>query len=86
MPRSKSVLKRQRQSENRRVRNLGVRSALKTYQKRVRTVADEGGDASSALKLAQSRLDKAAARGVIHKNKASRTKSRLAKAAGKASS
>lgn len=86
MPRSKSVLKRQRQTERRRQRNLAVRSELKTFEKRARTASAGEGDAAAELKELQSRLDKAAARGIIHPNKAARKKSRLAKAARSASS
>lgn len=81
MPRSRTVVKRQRQTETRRVRNKGVRSELKTLERKVRTA--DASTASAELKNAQSRLDKAAAKGVIHPNKAARKKSRLAKAASK---
>jgi small subunit ribosomal protein S20 len=83
MPRSKSVLKRQRQSETRRVRNKSVRSALRTAEKRARTSA--GDEAVQPLRQAQRALDKAAAKGVIHPNKAARKKSRLARALNKSS-
>ncbi|HVL80276.1 MAG TPA: 30S ribosomal protein S20 [Actinomycetota bacterium] len=84
MPRSRTVLKRQRQTERRRQRNKSVRSALKTLEKRTRsTTGDEGVE---QLKLMQRELDKAAGKGVIHPNKAARKKSRLAKALQKASS
>ena len=85
MPRAKSVLKRQRQTETRRQRNLSVRSALKTFEKRARTAITTG-DAEADLKAAQRQLDKAAGKGVIHPNKAARKKSRLARAANKAAS
>lgn len=81
MPRSKSVLKRERQNEVRRQRNQSVRSELKTLQKKARTAVASGGDSADAVKQAQRRLAKAATKGVIHKNKAARTTSRLAKTA-----
>ncbi|HVE91093.1 MAG TPA: 30S ribosomal protein S20 [Actinomycetota bacterium] len=84
MPRSRTVLKRQRQTEVRRVRNKGVRSELKTAEKRVRqTAATDAAEAE--FQTLQKRLDKAAGKGVIHPNKAARKKSRLAKALRKAS-
>ena len=76
VPRSKTVLKRQRQTERRRVRNKSARSGLRTAERKLRT--SPGAD---TLKAVQSDLDKAAARGVVHPNKAARKKSRLAKVA-----
>ena len=82
MPRSRTVLKRQRQTEVRRVRNKSVRSELKTLERKVRA----GGDAAAAeLRSLQRELDQAAAKGVIHPNKAARKKSRLAKLVQKSS-
>lgn len=76
MPRSRTVLKRQRQTETRRLRNKAVRSALKTLERKVRTGGD---DAPASTRALQRRLDQAAAAGAIHPNKAARKKSRLAK-------
>jgi small subunit ribosomal protein S20 len=82
MPRSRTVLKRQRQTEVRRVRNKSVRSELKTLERKVRA----GGDtAATELRSLQRELDQAAAKGVIHPNKAARKKSRLAKLLSKSS-
>ena len=82
MPRSRTVLKRQRQTEVRRVRNKSVRSELKTIERKVRA----GGDSAAAeLRNLQRELDQAAAKGVIHPNKAARKKSRLAKLVQKSS-
>jgi small subunit ribosomal protein S20 len=82
MPRSRTVLKRQRQTEVRRLRNKGIRSELKTLERKVRA----GGDAAAAeLRNLSSELDQAAARGIIHPNKAARKKSRLAKLVAKSS-
>jgi small subunit ribosomal protein S20 len=85
MPRSRTVLKRQRQTEVRRVRNKSVRSELRTLERKVRSAADAG-TAKADLRTLQRDLDRAAAKGAIHKNKASRKKSRLAKQAAKKSS
>jgi small subunit ribosomal protein S20 len=76
----KSQIKRNRQNEDRRVRNKAVRSELKTRTKRALTSAEEGGaDTEELTRLAIKRLDKAASKGVIHKNQAARRKSRLIK-------
>jgi small subunit ribosomal protein S20 len=81
VPRSKSVLKRQRQTEVRRVRNKSARSALRTAERKLRSV--DAGAASAELKRVQRDLDRAASKGAIHPNKAARKKSRLAKAVAK---
>ena len=82
MPRARTVLKRQRQTEVRRLRNKAVRSELKTNERKVRTAADPA-SAATELRALQRGLDQAAAKGVIHPNKAARKKSRLAKQAAK---
>lgn len=77
----KSQIKRNRQNESRRVRNKGVRSALKTSTKKLLETS-EAGDAAAAqeaFRAATRDLDKAAAKGIIHKNKAANQKSRLAR-------
>ena len=77
----KAALKRQRQNEQRRVRNVHVRSTLKTLVKRVR-LAVESKDiekAKTALAEAIPAIDKAKSKGVIHRNTASRKVSRLTK-------
>ena len=84
VPRSKTVLKRQRQTERRRLRNKSARSALHTAERKLRGASD-GESARSQLKTVQRDLDKAAAKGAIHPNKAARKKSRLAKAVAKRS-
>lgn len=76
----KSSKKDMRRAAKRRVRNQGVKSALKTYVKKVRNAASAE-DAQTALVVATKALDKAVQRGMIHKNQAARRKSRAAKAA-----
>ena len=81
----KSQKKRNIQNEKRRVRNLAVRSELKTRVKGATTAAETGADdAAHRLVLAQKRIDKAGSKGIIHKNAAARRTSRLMKAANKA--
>ena len=82
----KSQKKRNIQNEKRRVRNVAVRSELKT---RIKARPDGGRDREprtrpSGSSLAQKRLGKAGAKGMIHKNQAARRTSRLMKAANKA--
>src|SRR5712671_5795795 len=78
----KSQIKRNRQNEQRRLRNKTTRSELKTRVKRaaegLETGADDAGD---RVRAAQRRLGKAAEKGVVHKNQAARRTSRLMKRA-----
>ncbi len=70
--RSKSGLKRKRQSVKRRLRNQAVQSHLKT-------AAKQAADDRDQLAAAVAALDRAARKGIIHKNTAARKKSRLLK-------
>ncbi|MCL1903976.1 MAG: 30S ribosomal protein S20 [Oscillospiraceae bacterium] len=71
----KSAKKRVLISEERRERNKGRRSELKTRLKKARAE-----DATVAeIKAASVNVAKAAGKGLIHKNKAARLKSQLAK-------
>lgn len=76
MANHKSALKRARQNENRKLRNKGVRTRVKSIVKAVRTAEN---NAATILDEAKSIIDKAAKRGVIHKRTAARTISRLTK-------
>jgi small subunit ribosomal protein S20 len=74
----KSQIKRNRQSERRRLANKSVKSELKTRTKHAVSSAEAKADSSvEDLRLAVKRIDKAAAAGVIHKNQAANRKSRL---------
>lgn len=77
----KSNIKRIGTNEKARVRNVAVRSELKTNVRRVREAIAAGDKAAaqSALKLASTKLDKAVSKGVIHENQAANRKSSLAK-------
>lgn len=76
-----SALKRQRQSEKRRVRNKGHKSAVSTTVKKVITsLSEKDTDKTKALcKEAVSRLDGAVSKGALHRKTASRKISRLTK-------
>lgn len=74
----KSQIKRNRQNEQRRLRNKAAKSEIKTRVKTALSSAEAGTeDAPEDLRLAIKRLDKAVSRGIIHKNQAANRKSRL---------
>ncbi|MCS7215095.1 MAG: 30S ribosomal protein S20 [Thermodesulfovibrio sp.] len=79
--RSKSVLKRIRQSAKRKIRNQIWRTRIKSSIKKVEeTIAQNNRDSlQPLLKEAIKIINKAASKGVIHKNTASRKVSRLVK-------
>lgn len=79
LPRTPSATKALRVSGRRYLRNRIIRSSLRTYVKKARTVVDHGDaeEAGPLVKLAVSQLDKAASKGIIHRNQAARRKSRL---------
>jgi small subunit ribosomal protein S20 len=76
---SSSAEKRHRQSEERRLRNKSVKSAVRTSAKKFVLLAQKKdvGDAEAALKDMIKKLDSAAGKGIIKKNTASRKKSRM---------
>ena len=76
MPNIKAAEKWVRQSEKRRLRNLDMKTRLKTLVKKARSSNEP-----ATLASAGSQLDRAASKGIIHPNKAARKKSRMAKAA-----
>lgn len=65
----------------RRVRNASVRSALKTFSKKVDQALQAGDKdaAAQALRRACRALDVAASKGIVHPNNAAKHKSALAK-------
>lgn len=71
--------KRARQAEQRRARNAGQRSNMRTFVKKVLAAVKAGNkeQAQAAFKVAERVLDSAVNKGLIHKNKAARGKSRL---------
>jgi small subunit ribosomal protein S20 len=77
--RSKSVLKRAKQTKVKTLNNKSVKNTLKTLAKNVeKNVVDKNAEgAQSALKAAVSEIDRAVRKGMIHKNTASRNVSRL---------
>lgn len=80
----KSKIKRIGTNEKSRLRNVAVKSELKTHVRKVREAIASGDKtvAETALKTASTKLDKAASKGVIHANQAANRKSALAKQVG----
>ncbi len=81
MANHKSALKRARQSEVRRLRNMGYKTRSKNIVKEVRAAVTENDkeQAIEKLKKATAIIQKSASKGVFHKKKASRKISRLAR-------
>ena len=74
MANHKSALKRHRQSEKKRQRNVTVKSAVKTAVKKATEAISAGKpeDAQKAFKEAASLLDRSVTKGVLHRNNAAR--------------
>jgi small subunit ribosomal protein S20 len=85
MAHSKQAKKRIRPSENNRILNKGMASAMRTEMKRVLTAVAEGDRtaAEAALPLAIRKIDKAAKKNLVHSNNAARKKSLLMRAIGR---
>ena len=81
----KSQIKRIKTNEKARVRNVAVRSSLKTAIRKFREAVSSGdkGAITTELRSASRALDVAVAKGVIHRNQAANKKSAMAKAAAK---
>jgi small subunit ribosomal protein S20 len=82
----RSQIKRNRQNEKRRVRNLSVRSRLKTEARRVSEAVAAGNqdEAQAGLRETARRFDKAVSSGAMSKRTAARRKSRLARRVARA--
>lgn len=74
-----SAIKRARQNEKRRLRNLHTRTTVKSTVKKVRVAVEEKDieGAQKALLKAIPIIQKAQAKGIFHKNTSSRKISRL---------
>jgi small subunit ribosomal protein S20 len=77
----KSAKKRVVTSAKRAERNKAIRTAVKTYVKKVEAAVEAGNkeEANKALTVAISQITKAANKGILHKNTAARKVSRLTK-------
>lgn len=76
-----SAEKRMRQDEKRRIRNKGVKTAIRTAAKKVVTASEKKdvATAKDALLDMIKRIDTAARKGIVKKNAAARKKSRMQK-------
>ena len=85
MPNTKSAERRVRNSARKQVRNRSVKTKLKTLEKNLRSLVEEGKkeEVTKALREMHSVLDKAAKGGVIPRTTANRKKSRLSVASAK---
>jgi len=74
-----SAIKRARQNEKRRVRNLHIKSTVKSFVKKVRVAVEEKDieGAQKALLKVIPLIQKAHSKGVFHKNTSARKISRL---------
>ena len=81
----KQQKKRVKTNEKRRVRNMAVRSAVKTEIRKFRELvaAGEKDKAEEQLRVASRKLDKAVTKGVFHRNSAANKKSNMARALNK---
>lgn len=87
MANTKSAKRAVKVQEKRRVRNLAVRSSVKTAIKKASQNISAGKEteAKALLTKAYSALDKAVAKGIVHKNQANNKKSKLASKLNKVS-
>ena len=77
---TKSAVKRARQAEERRQRNVHVKSTVKGAVRDARVAATVAAEnAQEKLRRASSMLDRAVSKGVMHRNTAARRKSRLSR-------
>ncbi len=86
MAKSKSPIKRHKQSLKRRARNRHVRSSVKTAIKEVRTSLEGKGkeEAGQILSKAVSVISRAGSKGVLHRKNVARKVARLSRAVHKA--
>lgn len=82
MSKSKSAIKRHKQSLKRRARNRHVRSSVKSAIKDVRSALETGSgeEAGKALSKAASVIARAGSKGVFHRKNVSRKVARLSRA------
>ncbi|NQT90331.1 MAG: 30S ribosomal protein S20 [Candidatus Omnitrophica bacterium] len=85
MPNLSAAKKSIRQDKKRRLRNLTIKSELKTLTKRLESLIKDQkiDEAKKMLSVVMSKLDKAAKKNILKPHTASRKKSRLSRAVGK---
>jgi len=84
MPNTPSAKKRLRQTATRSARNKTLRTAMRTWEKRVLQAVEAGDKATAeaSLPTAYRQIDKAARKNILHANTAANHKSRLARKVG----
>lgn len=87
MPIKKSAFKSVRKDKKRHLRNISIKSKLKTMAKKLDSLVEEKKieEAKNFFRELVKNFDKAVSKEVLHKNTASRKKSRLAKRLNKLS-
>lgn len=77
----KSAKKRAKQSEKRRLQNMGLRSKMRTHIKNVLKAVEKGDKEAAVASYAAAApvIDSMINKGIVNKNKAARHKSRLNK-------
>jgi len=86
LAKTKSAIKRHKQSLKRRTRNRHIRSSVKTAIKEVRSTLESKGveEAAKVLSMASSAISRAGSKGVLHRKNVARKVARLSKAIHKA--
>jgi small subunit ribosomal protein S20 len=81
MPNIKSAKKRVKTTERNKLRNVSLKSAMRTAIKTVNELSNSGKieEAKNKIPLAYQAIDKASKKDIIHKNAANRLKSRITK-------
>ena len=81
MANHKSAIKRNRQNENRSIRNRGLNTQIKSHTRKVLTAVEKKNveEAQKSLKKAATVISKVASKGVLHSRAASRKISGLTK-------
>jgi small subunit ribosomal protein S20 len=74
-----SAKKRIRQSENNRIRNVAMRSRVRTFIKKALKAISSGDKAAATVAFQEARpiIDSMVNKGILHRNTAARAKSRL---------
>jgi small subunit ribosomal protein S20 len=79
-----SQIKRHKQSQKKAIRNVTIRSEIRTFIKKVRSAVElkDMSKAKEALADAIRMIDRAVSKGILHSNNRSRKVSRLSKLVG----
>ena len=84
MQNSQSAIKFMRQTKKRTVKNMAIKSTIKTTVKKLRDVIDSKQDATQFLNNAFRVIDKGVSKSILKRNTANRKKARLSLLVNKA--